>query len=68
MVDNKCMCQQGIHVWDFDYEQEQKNEKYCLCCNYFFLSNEKEEKNGDDIIQFSNKSRNKKKSKVNRID
>lgn len=54
--DPKCQCYSGNHIWDLDYEKENKTERYCLCCEHFFptfTSHEAELDDMDSLIEFN---------------
>lgn len=43
MHNNNCECNNSIHIWDDNYDQQVKSERFCLCCEHYFLSEDAEE-------------------------
>jgi hypothetical protein len=47
---NNCECMQGNHIWDLLYDKEVKSERYCICCEHFFFSEDIEDRAVDNAI------------------
>lgn len=58
MIHNDCGCMRGHHIWDIQYEKEVKSEKWCICCEHFFLSDDIEETATDDVVNGKETSSN----------
>lgn len=58
MAHDKCGCMQGYHIWDAEYEKSSKGDRYCLCCEHYFLSDEGEENAADSAIEWPHDSKN----------
>lgn len=52
-----CGCLQGQHIWDEDYDD--KNEKWCVCCEHFFPTEDAEIEALDSAIEWPDGSSNK---------
>lgn len=60
----KCGCFSENHIWDTDYDKQIKSERYCICCEHFFLSQEAEDDTLDGVIELSEKTNNSTKTPV----
>jgi hypothetical protein len=50
-----CGCMQGHHIWDLEFDKEAKHERYCVCCDHFFLSEDAEDNAADNAIEMPGK-------------
>jgi hypothetical protein len=48
-----CGCMIGNHIWDTPYENEVKSERWCICCEHFYPSDETEFDGLDSAIEIS---------------
>ena len=56
-----CGCMKGHHIWDADYDKEMKGaEKFCLCCEHFFIGDEGEDTAANNSIEWGGKTTHKK--------
>ena len=46
---------QGNHIWDLEYDRLVKSERYCVCCEHFFLSDDTEDDLADNAIELPGK-------------
>ena len=56
MSHDKCGCTQGKHIWDTDYDQPASSERWCVCCEHFFLAEDGEDAAADNAIEWKNDS------------
>lgn len=52
---DKCGCMQGHHIWDEEFDSLSKHERWCVCCEHFFLSEEAEDEAADNAIDYPGK-------------
>jgi hypothetical protein len=50
-----CGCWRGDHIWDMQIENQLKSERFCVCCEHYFLSEDAEDKATDNAIDYPGK-------------